>query len=272
MDTADPVHDRFLPRLVGVVHLPALPGSALGEAATAFPAILERARQDAIAWAEGGADAIIVENFGDVPFARDRVEPETIAAMTLAVAAVRAASGLPVGVNVLRNDVLAAVSIAALAGGTFVRANVYVGAMLTDQGHIEGRAHEVQALIRRLGAPLQVWADIAVKHAAPIASRPFIDEAEDAVVRGLADALIITGRGTGHPADLVDLRTVKAALPRTPVYVGSGATATSIPALLAHADGVIVGTAAKRDGIVTNTVDLDRVKALFEAVSQMRRP
>ncbi|HYO29312.1 MAG TPA: BtpA/SgcQ family protein, partial [Thermomicrobiales bacterium] len=129
-----------MPRVVGVIHLPPLPGSARGGSAADLPALLDHARRDAVAYAEGGADALIVENFGDVPFVKEAVSPATVAAMALAVAAVREAAGLPVGVNVLRNDVLAAVSVAAMAGGAFVRANVYVGAALTDQGIIEGRA------------------------------------------------------------------------------------------------------------------------------------
>src|SRR6266508_1768289 len=204
-----------VPRVVGVVHLAALPGSARGGAATGLPAILDQARRDAAAYAAAGADALIVENFGDAPFARDRVGAHVVAAMTLAVEAVLAESGLPVGVNVLCNDVLSAVAIAAMAGGSFVRANVYVGVSVTDQGLIEGRAEEVQDLIRRLGAPIAVWADVDVKHAAPLAPRPVGELAEDAVERGLAAAIIVTGRATGQPAGEHDLQAVRAAIPTT---------------------------------------------------------
>ncbi|MGI9252589.1 MAG: BtpA/SgcQ family protein [Thermomicrobiales bacterium] len=254
-----------IPRIVGVVHLPALPGSARGGSAATFAAMLEGAKRDAEAWATGGADALIIENFGDAPFVKDTVAPHVIAAMTVATLAVREVSGLPVGVNVLRNDVLGAVSVAALAGGSFVRANVYVGAALTDQGIIEGRASEVQDLIRRLGAPVAVWADVDVKHAAPIAVRPLGDLAEDAVERGLAGAVIVTGRATGQPASLDDLRAVKSATPNTPLYVGSGTTAETLPSLLTVADGVIVGTWAKENGALFKPVDVNRVRALVAA-------
>ncbi|MGI8476433.1 MAG: BtpA/SgcQ family protein [Thermomicrobiales bacterium] len=259
-----------MPRLVGTIHLPPLPGSARGGAG-GMQAVLERARRDAAAYAEGGFDAVMVENFGDVPFARDHVGPHVVAAMTLAVAAVREACGLPVGVNVLRNDVLAAVSIAAVAGAEFVRANVYVGVMVTDQGVIEGRAEEVQALIARLGPDIQVWADIDVKHAAALAPRPVGDLAEDAVERGLAAAVIVTGRATGQPASLADLEAVRAAVPVAPIYVGSGATAETLPALLRIATGAIIGTAAKIDALVTNPVDPARLTALVRAANSSRR-
>ena len=256
-------------RIVGVIHLPPLPGSARGPSAREMHGILESVRRDAAAWASGGANALIVENFGDVPFRKGAVGPETVAAMTLAVSLVSAESGLPVGVNVLRNDVEAAVAIAAHAGGRFVRANVYAGAAVTDQGLIEGRADAVQALIRRLDAPISVWADVDVKHAAPLSSRPIGDLAEDAVMRGLAGAVIVSGAGTGQPTDPADLRAVRAALPGTPLYVGSGATAMTLPSLLEIADGAIVGTAAKVDGIAGNPVDPDRVRALVAAAQRV---
>lgn len=254
-------------RIIGVIHLPPLPGSARGPSAPQLQGLIDYARRDAAVWAAGGANALIVENFGDVPFAKNAVGPETIAAMTLAVAGVIAESGLPVGVNVLRNDVLGAVGIAAATGATFVRANVYVGATVTDQGLIEGRADAVQALIRRLDAPLTVWADIDVKHAAPLAPRPLGELAEDAVKRGLAGAVVVTGAGTGQPADPADLRLVRVGVPETPLYVGSGATPDSLLGLLAIADGAIIGTAAKQDALVTNPVDRQRVAALVAAAT-----
>ena len=100
-----------------------------------------------------------------------------------------------------------------LAGGQFVRANVYAGAAVTDQGLIEGRADSVQALIRRLDAPISVWADVDVKHAAPLATRPIGELAEDAVERGLAGAVIVSGAGTGLPTNPADLQAVRAVLP-----------------------------------------------------------
>lgn len=256
------------PRIVGVIHLPALPGTPRGGSASDFARVLNFARRDAAAWAAGGADALMVENFHDVPFHKGPVGPETVAAMTLAVAAVMAESGLPTGVNVLRNDVEAAAAIAAFTGATFIRANVYVGAAVTDQGLIEGRADMVQALITRLAAPIDVWADIDVKHAAQLAPRTLGELAEDAVKRGLASALIVTGAGTGHPTSLDDVRAVRAAVPGAPLYIGSGATPETLPGLLAVADGAIVGSAAKQNADPANPVDVKLVEALARAANR----
>lgn len=262
--------DTTRPLVVGVVHLPPLPGSVRGATARDFAALIDSVRRDAATWAEGGASALIVENFGDVPFARDRVGAETVAAMTLAARAVQEVAGLPLGINVLRNDVQSAVAIAALSGASFVRANVYAGVAVTDQGVISGDPRAVQALIRRLGADVAVWADVDVKHAAPLAPRPLADQAEDAVERGLAGAVIVSGRATGQATAVADLTAVRRALPTTPLYVGSGATASQMNDLLRWADGVIVGTAAKRDGHVANPVDAARVRTLVDAARSAR--
>lgn len=258
------------PLVVGVVHLPPLPGSVRGGPATDFARTLEAARRDAATWAEGGAAALIVENFGDVPFAPGRVGPETVAAMALATRAVIDETGLTVGVNVLRNDVESAVAIAACTGAAFVRANVYAGVAVTDQGIISGDPRAVQELIRRLGAPVAVWADIDVKHAAPLAPRPIGDLAEDAVARGLATATIVSGRATGQATSTGDLAAVRQTVPATPLYVGSGVTPAQLDDLLRWADGVIVGTAAKHDGLVGNAVDLRRVQELIETARTAR--
>ena len=253
-------------KVVGVVHLPPLPGAARGGAARDLPALLEVAQRDAATYAVCGVDALIVENFGDVPFSRGPASPYTIAAMTLATAVVRAETGLPVGVNVLRNDVVGAVSVAAAAGGSFVRANVYAGAAVTDQGVIEGEAEEVQLLIRRLQANIAVWADVDVKHAAPLGTTPIEVTARDTVERGLADAIVLSGTGTGAAADLLELERVRQALPNAKILIGSGITKDNVADYLKHADGVIVGTSLKSNGRVGNPVNPQKVRALARAV------
>jgi membrane complex biogenesis BtpA family protein len=110
--------------------------------------VLRRALEDARAYRRGGAHALVVENFGDVPFTKGCVGPETVAAMAAAGRAIRAEVGLPLGFNVLRNDARAALALCAACGGTFIRVNVHTGAMLTDQGLIEGPPRPAATLSR----------------------------------------------------------------------------------------------------------------------------
>lgn len=240
-------------RLVGLVHLGPLPGSPRFD--KSLDRVVEAALADADALAKAGFDAVVVENFGDAPFFADRVPEETIAAMSVAVRHVVTESSLPVGVNVLRNDGVAAMAIAHATGAGFIRVNVYTGAMITDQGPITGRAAEITRRRAGLGAGVEIWADVMVKHAVPPVGLTLEDAAADAIGRGMADRIIVSGRATGAGVDRDTLRRAKSTAGDTPVMVGSGATADDVARLLEIADGVIVGTALKRDGITTNPVD-----------------
>src|SRR5437899_5947747 len=150
-------------RLIGVVHLKPLPGSP--RFADTLDEILKPAVADARAYERGGADAIFIENFGDVPFTKGPVGNETVAAMAVIGRAIRSKVRLPIGFNVLRNVARAALALCAACGGSFIRVNVHCGAMLTDQGLIEGNAYETLRYRRQICAPAQILADVHVKHA-----------------------------------------------------------------------------------------------------------
>ena len=190
-----------VPRLVGVIHLGALPGSP-GQAA-ALGEVAESAARDARALEAAGFDAVVVENFGDAPFFPGAVPPITVAAMTRCALAVRAAApSLALGINVLRNDAEAALAVAVAAGARFVRINVHIGARVTDQGLVEGAAHRTlrsrRELGRRGGAAVLRRGREAL--GAARGGRPIGEEAHDLAERGLADAVLVTGSGTGRGA------------------------------------------------------------------------
>ncbi|WP_284007761.1 BtpA/SgcQ family protein [Haloarcula pelagica] len=253
--------------LVGMVHLPALPGAPDDGGSRAD--IRERAVADARALERGGADALIVENYGDTPFYTDEVPAHVVADVTAATQSVTRAVDLPVGVNVLRNDATAALSVAAATGSRFVRVNVHTGARVTDQGVIEGAAAETMRLRERIDADAAVLADVAVKHSAPLGEQSLAQQVADTVERGHADGLVVSGPGTGEATDESTLAAVVEARdavdPSVPVFVGSGVTAETAPDLLALADGAVVGTALKTDGVTTNPVDEHRVERVAAA-------
>ena len=258
--------DRTKSTLLGVVHLPPLPGSPRW--AGDRTALFEAARRDASALIAGGMDGFIVENFGDAPFFPDRVPPETIAAMTTIANELRREVGdaPTIGINVLRNDAAAALAIAAAVGADWIRVNVHTGAMLTDQGWIEGRAAETLRRRAALDATdVRIAADVGVKHALRPPGFSMTESARETVGRGLADAVIVTGVATGAAVAGDDLAEVRGALPDTPIWIGSGATSDTIGALLEIADGVIVGTTLKREGRLDQPVDRSRVEAFVAA-------
>ena len=248
--------------LIGVVHLLPLPGSPRWGGS--MQAVLERATADADALTQGGIDGIIVENYGDIPFYPQRVPPETIASITVAVAEVRRVTKLPVGVNVLRNDAAAGLGICAATGARFVRINVHSGAMLTDQGWIQSSANETLRLRAQLGPEVAILADVLVKHAVAPAGLSIEDAARDTWQRGLADALIVSGSGTGIAADPGDIERTKNALAECTVLVGSGITAQNAAELLTLADGAIVGSWLKSDGRAESPVASEKVHQIVE--------
>lgn len=262
-------HPRPLtaPAVVGMVHLPPLP-DAPGHGRP-MARIIAWALKDARRLEEAGCSAVMMENFGDAPFRATRVDPHTVAAMTRVGSALRQEVGLPLGVNVLRNDPLAALAVAYAVGASFVRVNVHCGVYATDQGIIEGRADETlryrQRLMNEVSEPMvAIFADVMVKHARPMSTTSITEAAEETAYRGRADGLIVSGAATGKPTCPDDLRAVREVVPDRFLLVGSGVTAETVGELLKWADGVIVGTSIKEGGVTTAPVDLERARTLVD--------
>ena len=251
------------PRFIGMVHLPPLPGAPRSR--LSIDACEQHALTDARSLAEGGADALIIENFGDAPFRPGTIDAHTVAAMTRIAATIRRAIDIPIGINVLRNDAAAALGIAVAVGAQFIRVNIHTGVMATDQGLIAGRADETLRLRRALDADsIRIFADVLVKHATPLGSPAMTDAVEDAIQRGLADAIIVSGSATGKATDPADLAAAVEAASDVPVYIGSGATLETLPALIPPAHGAIIGTGLKENGNVHAPVDPARVRAFAD--------
>ena len=250
--------------LFGVVHLQPLPGSPRWRGP--LDKVIEFAINDAQAYQKGGADALFIENFGDLPFTKGPVGPETVAAMAAAGRALRAAVRLPIGFNVLRNDARAALALCAACDGSFIRVNVHIGAMLTDQGLLEGHADETLRYRARICPQAQIFADVHVKHAVPLGNWSIAQAARDCLERGLADALIVSGAGTGLATDRADLERVRAACAQAKILLGSGVTVQNAAEYLPLADGFIVGTSLKRAGHIAQPVDPKRVLALVKTL------
>jgi membrane complex biogenesis BtpA family protein len=253
--------------VVGVIHLLPLPGSPGwgGEMA----GVVDQATQEAELLVQGGMDGVLVENFQDAPFFPGRVPSETVAGLTVAVWAVMERVGVPVGVNVLRNDADSALAVAAATGAAFIRVNVHTGSMFTDQGLLQGTAHQTLRKRASLGLNTAILADVLVKHATPPPGTDLETAAKDCWFRGGADGLILTGTATGTPVDPEELQAVQEALPGDGrVWVGSGVTPETAAMYLKVADGLIVGSALQTGGVAGGGVETDRVKAFMEALGR----
>jgi hypothetical protein len=271
---------RKLPRCIGVIHLPPLPGSP-GAARLDPASALSRAGlwavKEAKALQSAGFDGIIIENFGDAPFYKSGVPPETIASLSVIAAAVRESVRLPIGINVLRNDARAALSIAAVTGAGFIRVNVLSGVTATDQGLIEGDAAGlIRERIRLSSDHIAILADVHVKHGRSLSSESIGLAIEETAGRGGADAVIITGTTTGRAPILGDLELALAAARHAgvPLFIGSGMDPKSLERLFgpgAKPDtGLIVGSTLRKGGRAGAPIDPRRTKAFMSALKGLR--
>lgn len=256
--------------IVGVVHLLPLPTAPRWGGS--LKAVIDRAEQEATALASGGVNGIIVENFFDAPFTKSQVDPAVVSAMTIVIDRLMNLVTLPIGINVLRNDAHSAIAIASVVKAQFIRVNVLTGVMATDQGLIEGSAHQLLRYRRELGSDVKIFADVLVKHARPLSSPNLTVAVQDTIERGLADGIILSGWATGSPPNLEDLELASAAAKGTPVFIGSGANWENISTLMSAADGVIVSSSLKRHGRNDQPIDPNRVSQFVEAAISAKSP
>lgn len=264
-------HRQFLTsiRLIGMTHLLPLPGSPAYGGSRDH--IYDRALADARILQEAGFDAILVENFGDAPYEKYDAGKQVVAEMTSIITALRDEISIPIGVQMLRNDAEGALAVAGATGARFIRINVHSGAMVTDQGVIEGRAADTLRYRRAIDArEVSILADVFVKHGTPLAPCSLADAVRDTVERGLADAVIVSGSGTGEAADLEDVQ-IAAASTAAPVFVGSGVRIETLAETFALAHGIIVGTAIKVGRITVAPVDHDAAMEFAERARQLLR-
>lgn len=262
-----PVHKP----LIGTVHLDPLPGAPRYDGQP-MSSIVSRAVNDALRYVEGGIDGLIVENEGDIPFLKpDLVGPETVAAMSVVTHAVIGAVGVPVGVLCLANANLQSLAIAKATGARFIRANQWANAYIANEGYVEGNA----AIALRYRAAIRardvvVFADVHVKHGshAIVADRDVKQLTYDTEAFD-ADVVIATGQRTGDPTQVSEVHDIASVASR-PVLVGSGLNADNAVDLLSVADGAIVGSAMKEDGVWWGPVSVARTRAIVDSVRPLR--
>ncbi len=258
--------------IIGMVHLWPLPG-APGYSGYGMDTILDQARHDTEALLEGGVDGLIVENMWDLPYyASTGVQMEAVTAQAVAAREVVKMADVPVGVNVIHNGWQAELAIAVAAGLSFVRVCILTGARLWDTGDLDhGCAANLLRRRKELGAEhLKLFADVDKKHSLPFPGLDLETHIEWTEFYR-ADALIVSGRMTGDAPPLDKVRQAKEAATR-PILMGSGTTAENIAAFLKYADGAIVGSSLKVDGVAENPVDVARVRRYMVAVRDTRDP
>lgn len=253
--------------VLGMIHLPPLPGAP--NYGGSMTAVIDHALQDAETLTKNGITAMIVENLGDYPYYPETTEPETVASMTRVALEVRKRYSVPLGINILRNSWKAAMAVAAMADCQFIRLNVLTDATVTDQGPIVGKAHLLARYRKMLDAQqVMIFADIYCKHGAPLVTRDLDTVAKEMISRGMADALIVDGAESAKPAPVEKIQAVRAAVPNTPIFLGSGMTVDTTD-YLRYADGCVFGFGTKPSGDMNDPVDGPTVKKFMDQVNRL---
>lgn len=255
--------------VIGVIHVGALPGTP--RSSQAVSELVTSARNEAKLYRESGVDGVIIENMHDVPYLRGEVGPEIVAAMTAIAAEVKRECALPVGVQLLAGANIEALAVAHAAGLDFIRAEGYAYAHVADEGLIQASAAKLLRYRKLIGATrVQVWADVKKKHAAhAITADVSLGETAETIEFMGADCVIVTGSATGKPPNVADVQEAKSHC-HLPVFLGSGITESNVAEFYDNADGFIIGTAFKLDGLWSNTVDPARVTSFVQNIQRVR--
>lgn len=259
--------------IIGMVHLPPLPGSPNYDGRGLDP-VIEWALRDVETYQRAGVNGLIVENMWDHPyFVGEDVPAEAMTAQAVAAREVVKVAKVPTGINVIHNGGRVALSIALAAGATFVRICILTGARLWDTGELDhGCASRLLRHRKNLQAEhIKIFADVDKKHSLPFPGLDLETHIEWTDFY-LADAFIVSGRMTGDAPPLAKVRQAKDVSRGRPILMGSGTSAENIGDFLQYADGAIVGTSVKVDGQGENPVDLQRMTAYMKVVEQTRHP
>jgi uncharacterized protein len=253
--------------IIAMVHLPALPGRPRHDRAAGMRPVVDAAARDLGALQAAGVDGLLFCNEADLPYQLG-VGPETAAAMAAVIGEVSSEISRPFGVDLVW-DPVASLAVARATGACFVR-EVFTGVYESDLGIMRPDFGSICAYRAGIGADsVALLANITPEFASPLGQRTIADRARSAVYLGV-DAVLISGPITGMATDTGQLRAAKAAVPRAPVLANTGVTADTVHEILAVADGAIVGTHLKRDGVTWNPVDPARAARLMTAARRTR--
>ncbi|HEX6648670.1 MAG TPA: BtpA/SgcQ family protein [Pyrinomonadaceae bacterium] len=255
--------------VVGVIHVGALPGTPRSSQTVAD--IVASARREAKVYRESGVDGLIIENMHDVPYLRGEVGPEIVAAMTAIGSEIKSECALPVGIQILAGANVEAMAVAHAASLDFIRAEGYAYAHVADEGLIQASAAKLLRYRRMIGAErVQVWTDVKKKHAAhAITADVSLGETAETVEFMGADCVIVTGSVTGQAPKVADVKEAKTHC-SLPVFLGSGISEHNIKDFYSEADGFIIGSAFKVDGLWSNTIDPARVTRFMNLLIRFR--
>ncbi|MFW6122548.1 MAG: BtpA/SgcQ family protein [Petrotogales bacterium] len=254
--------------VIGMLHLKPLPGSPVYDNEGLKP-IIKHVLNEARKLVEGGVDALEIENYNDPSYFPDCAPAETTAAMAIIANEVnKAYPRVTLGVCVLA-DPISSIAVAHSSGAKFIRATFFTEASVDVSGLALRRPHKILRYRKFLDPSIKIFADVHIKHSAPLATRPIEESAYDAAYF-LADAVILSGKHTGYETPLENVKKVRKLLPEFPIFIGSGTNKNNVSELLKYASGAIVGTSFKKNGKTEDDIEEYKVKDFMKNIERIR--
>ncbi|MEA5013045.1 MAG: BtpA/SgcQ family protein [Candidatus Limiplasma sp.] len=254
--------------IIAMCHMQPMPGDPGYDKGAGMQKVLDAARYDLEALQQGGVDTVMFSNEFSLPYLT-RVRPETVAAMACVIGQLKCELTVPFGVNCLW-DPIASLDLAAATGAKFLR-EIISGVYASDFGLWNTNAGETARHQREIGAEnVKLLFNIVPEAAKYMADRDIVSVAKSTVFNCRPDALCVSGLTAGVATDSQVVKAVKDAVPDTVVLCNTGCRLSNIEQQLSIADGAVVATTFKVDGIFENPVDRDRVKAFMDVVKAFR--
>jgi membrane complex biogenesis BtpA family protein len=255
--------------VIGMIHLPSFESSVSPD--FNLEETFRISLTDALTLRQAGFDALLIENFHDTPFPKTRISDTKFLMMSKIVnKIIESVPDISVGVNILRNACLQALTIATINHASFIRCNIWEGAYVTDQGIIEGIASEVIHEKQVLQSKVMILADVGVKHATPLGQFSLEESAKNALSRGGADRVILSGRETGALIPLDTLTRFVSVTKHKPI-LGSGVTVDNVSTIFPLISGVIIGSALKYDSSnLHSPIDLEKATTFMSEWNALR--
>lgn len=254
--------------IVAMLHLAALPGDPHYDSAAGVDAIVDRARGELRSLTDGGVDAVMFSNEFSLPYLT-KTEPITAITMARVIGELLGEIRTPYGVNVLW-DATASIDLAVATGAGFVR-EIFTGVYASDFGLWDTNVGATARHRARMsGQDIRLLFNIVPESAIYLGSRDLASLTKTTVFATLPDVICVSGATAGSPTDTAALKTVKENAGDVPVFVNTGVRADNVAEQLTIADGAVIGTFFKRDGIFTNRADQKRVEQLMKSVSAYR--
>ena len=255
--------------VISMLHLMALPGDPGFDVKGGMKAVIDRARRELDALQSGGVDAVMFSNEFSLPYLT-KTEPITAISMARVIGELQSEIKVPFGVNVLW-DGEASIELATATGASFVR-EIFTGVYASDFGLWNTNVGQAARHRSRLGASnVKLLFNIVPESAVYLSERSIEDITKSTVFASLPDGLCVSGLTAGAATDTQILTKVKAAAGNTPVFVNTGVRANNAADQLAIADGAVIGTFFKKDGVFENPADQSRVEELMAVVKGLRK-